>query len=476
MTEEGQSTGLRAAVAAAISDASSSGRAQVVAHRAQIARRDGLDLFAASQASQKFFWERPDREHAIVGLGVIAEIETEGAKRFERVDTAARELFANIHLAGGDAPPHFGPLLVGGFAFASDREPDSLWRDFPAANFVLPAVAVVRIGDETWCTLARSVDANDDIEPVVSEILIALDQQREEPLAHAANAGAANPRAGTADQATAFSLKNDGTQSTYLGQVSEALAGIHAGDFEKVVLARGLDFESDAPIDAARVLGALRSTYPSCTSFAIARGAAVFLGATPEHLIRLDGKQLETAAVAGSAPRSRDPDEDIRQGRLLLENKKEQVEHAIVVRALREALSDCCSELEIPEAPQLLKVAEIQHLETPIRGVLGDERGILELVGRLHPTPAVGGAPRASAARFIAERERLDRGWYSGPVGFVDSRFGGEFCVALRSALVRQREARLYAGAGIVEGSVATAELRETRLKLHAMLQPLLEV
>jgi len=157
---------------------------------------------------------------------------------------------------------------------------------------------------------------------------------------------------------------------------------------------------------------------------------------------------VETAAVAGSAPRSGDPEADAHHGRCLLESKKEQAEHAIVVRALRAALETCCDELSIPESPQLLRLGEIQHLETAIHGNLINEQSILELVGRLHPTPAVGGAPRAAANEWIAAREGLDRGWYAGPVGFVDSSGDGEFCVALR----------------------------ETRLKFHAMLAPLLEV
>jgi isochorismate synthase EntC len=180
--------------------------------------------------------------------------------------------------------------------------------------------------------------------------------------------------------------------------------------------------------------------------------------------------------VAGSAPRGRSPEEDDRLGTALRESKKEQEEHAAVVRALREALAPLCVVLDVPEAPRLLRVEGIQHLETPIAGTLRDDAKLFELAGRLHPTPAVAGAPREAALAWLAEHEALVRGWYGGGVGFLDAAGGGELCAGLRSALVCGSDARLYAGAGIVAASDPEAELVETRLKLRALLLPLLEL
>ena len=148
----------------------------------------------------------------------------------------------------------------------------------------------------------------------------------------------------------------------------------------------------------------------------------------------------------------------------------------MVVRALRDALAEVCAEVEAPEAPRLLRLEGIQHLETPISGTLRRAGGVLDLVGRLHPTPAVAGAPRAEALAWLAAHEEIERGWYAGPVGAVHRDGGGEFCIALRSALLRGKTARLFAGAGIVDGSRPDAELRETRLKLRAMLGALVEL
>jgi isochorismate synthase EntC len=184
--------------------------------------------------------------------------------------------------------------------------------------------------------------------------------------------------------------------------------------------------------------------------------------------------------VAGSAPRGRSPEEEARHSAALSESEKERIEHELVKRSIREALSESCGSLSGPAVPRLLKLEGIQHLETPLRGRLHAHRrgctNVLNLVAMLHPTPAVGGAPRETALDWLEHFEALDRGWYAGPVGYVDGRGNGEFRVALRSALLRGRKARLFAGAGIVEGSEPASELAETRLKLRALLAPLTEI
>jgi isochorismate synthase len=469
---ESHTHSLHAAVTTALRGARADGRPHWVALRARMPVRDGLEDFDRSEQDERFHWERPDRRLAITGLGCAFEVEAEGDDRFDVAAQSARELFRNLHLAGDPGPRHSGPLLVGGFAFASISAKESAWRDFAPCHFVLPSVLYAREDDEAWCTLVRRVAAGDDLEATVS----AMSDEMRSRISPRSGDAHVRSRPRRASDPAAFSVRADRPHADYRERVEAALAGIHAGDLEKVVLARSLRVERDSPMDTGRLLDALREAHPSCTLFAVARPSGIFLGATPEHLVRLSNGCVETAAVAGTAPRSGDPEADARHGQRLLESKKEQAEHAIVVRALRNALEPCCKDLDIPEAPRLLRLGEIQHLETAIRGRLSGEQSVLDLVGRLHPTPAVGGAPRAAANDWIASSEGLDRGWYAGPVGFVDASGDGEFCVALRSALVRGCVADLYAGAGIVDGSLPEAELRETRLKFHSMLAPLLEV
>jgi isochorismate synthase EntC len=158
---------------------------------------------------------------------------------------------------------------------------------------------------------------------------------------------------------------------------------------------------------------------------------------------------------------------------MLRSNTKDRIEHAIVVEALREVLSDVCDDLSVADAPELLRVSNVQHLFTPIHGRLRDRLNILQLVERLHPTPAVGGFPRTAALQWMQEREGLDRGWYAGPIGWIDHAGEGEFAVAIRSAILHGSEAVLYAGCGIVADSDPEQEYAESALKLRPLLSAL---
>jgi isochorismate synthase len=206
------------------------------------------------------------------------------------------------------------------------------------------------------------------------------------------------------------------------------------------------------------------------------------VGATPELLVGRCGDRVRSSALAGSAPRGRTPQDDARHARELRESKKENEEHALVVRAIVESLAPLCDRLDVAESPRLLRLQGIQHLHTPIEGVLrpGSLPALFELGARLHPTPAVAGSPRRAALDWIDRFEGLDRGWYAAPVGFVGPDGAGELRVALRSALLRQLaegdEARLFAGGGILADSDPDRELEETRIKLRALLAPLTEI
>jgi isochorismate synthase len=467
---------LRAAVAAAATAAKRQGRPHWAVLRARVAPRDCLEIFDTAGDDDRFYWEHPDAGFSLAALGTAHIIEARGSGRFRAAARAARETFAAIHLAGDPGPARTGALLLGGFAFSATPAESPQWSGFPAGRLTLPDVLFAREGEDMWCSAAARIDPGADPEREASALLTRMRTYRDAPGRAVANA-VDRATAETGERAApAFDTSADRPHADYRARVGAALRDIAAGNLEKVVLARSMHLRRNAPLDAGALLGDLRGIHPNCTSFAIGRCDGVFLGATPEQLVRLANARVETAAVAGSAPRGRNPADDARLGRELCESKKEQAEHAIVVRALREALAGCCDDLDIPEAPRLLRLGEIQHLETPIAGSLRNGQSILELVERMHPTPAVGGAPREAALAWIARGEDLERGWYAGPVGFVDADGGGEFCVALRSALLRGDEARLFAGAGIVDGSRPEAELLETRLKLRAMLAPLLEI
>ena len=261
--------------------------------------------------------------------------------------------------------------------------------------------------------------------------------------------------------------------SGYEESVRAATERIRAGELEKVVLAREVTVERPVAHDPAAIFGALRELFPSCFCFCAGSPEGAFIGASPELLVRRRGAGAATVALAGSIRRSADPAVDDHLAEQLLHSDKDREEHRIVAKRIERKLAPRSVWVSVDPDPVVIKVANIQHLATPVHAQLADPVSAVELAGLLHPTPAVGGEPDGSAQAVIAELEDMDRGWYAGPVGWMDCTEDGEFCVALRSALLRDRTAHLFAGAGIVSDSDPAAELAETELKLEALL-PLL--
>jgi salicylate biosynthesis isochorismate synthase/menaquinone-specific isochorismate synthase len=252
--------------------------------------------------------------------------------------------------------------------------------------------------------------------------------------------------------------------------VGAAVERIRVGEIEKVVLAREVVIRAGSAHDPAAIFAAIREGFPSCFNFCVGTPEAAFIGASPELLVRVAGRSVSTVGLAGSTRRSSDPAVDDHLAEKLLTSSKDRGEQGLVVEGIVKALSRLSVWVEAAEEPGIVKVANIQHLATPVVAQLAQPRTAIELAGTLHPTPAVGGEPWKRASIVMDEVEGLDRGWYAGPVGWMDGSGDGEFCVALRSALLRDREAHLYAGVGVVADSDPAAELAETEIKLGALL------
>jgi menaquinone-specific isochorismate synthase len=249
--------------------------------------------------------------------------------------------------------------------------------------------------------------------------------------------------------------------------VKAALRSFEEGSCEKVVLAREVVLSFDHPLDPAGLLAALRAATHSCCHFCFQpRADAAFIGASPEQLYRRTGRHIETEAIAGTRARGRTPAEDARLRNELMNSEKEQREQAYVARAVDAALGDLCMEHRGEAQPSVLSLAKTHHLITRFDGELRQGLSDADILKRLHPTPAVGGHPTGEALESIRRWEPFDRGWYAGPVGWY-SRDAAQFAVGIRSALVRPGEARVYSGAGVVEGSTAEDEWEELENKIR---------
>ncbi|MGH3234219.1 MAG: isochorismate synthase [Streptosporangiaceae bacterium] len=250
--------------------------------------------------------------------------------------------------------------------------------------------------------------------------------------------------------------------------VAEAVAAIKAGCLRKVVLARDVFGTAAEPIDARILLQRLAVRYPGCFTFA----CDGMIGATPELLVRRAGREVSALVLGGTLPRGENPAEDEALGEELLASAKNNEEHAYAVVSIREALEPLCEALEVEARPALLKFPNLQHLGTRVRGTLaggGTPQSALALAAAAHPPAAVCGTPTGAALDLIRELEHMDRERYAGPVGWVDAEGNGEFGIAIRSAQLSGRTARLFAGCGIVAGSEPAAELAETLVKLQPM-------
>lgn len=408
----------------------------VVAVRPLAPDVDPLALHRAVPDVVRFHWERPAERTAIAAVGAVA-------------------------MAHGEPLPA-GAVAVGGFAFDETRAPAGPWRHFPRREWIVPRLAVVRRGDRVHL-VAATLGTRDD-EPGLADAA-----------ARAAAALATPPPVLLDEGSRRYGLAALGTPRGWRRAVEATRADIAAGRLAKLVLARAVVLRAGAPLDPLRAVDRLRRAYPGCATFAVGRGPATFVGATPERLARVAGDRLATAALAGTAPRGAVPAEDRAWATALAANPKDRTEHAVVVDDLRARLTPLCRALRIPAHPRTLRTETLQHLMTPIRARLRPGVGVLDVAAALHPTPAVCGAPRDAARAALAARERLDRGWYAGGVGWFDAD-GGEVDVALRAGLLEGRRAILYAGAGIVAASDWEAELEETRLKLRALLGALLEL
>ncbi|HEY0278490.1 MAG TPA: isochorismate synthase [Solirubrobacterales bacterium] len=419
-------------------------------------------IFAARLASDRWFcWEQPDREFALAGMGVAREASGRGPRRFEEV---AREIGEAARDSVIEAPPGLpagaGPVWLGGFAFDPEGGGSATWSSFEPGSLFLPEVSIVRSGEEAYVTVNAIVGPGDDAERRATELAARLAGLRAD-----ASLPLLDPH--PTDRPTIRSAKPPGA---FEAAVEKATGRIAAGEMEKVVLAREVIVEAPAAHDPGPIFGAMREQFPACFCFCAGTPEAAFIGASPELLVRRSGAGVSTVALAGSTRRSSDPAVDDHLGERLLRSDKDRREHRIVAERIVRRLRPHAVWVETGPEPEIVKVANIQHLATPVIAQLAEPRSAIELAGMLHPTPAVGGEPWPAAATALTELEQMDRGWYAAPVGWMDATEDGEFCVALRSALLRDRDAHLFAGVGVVAGSDPEAELAETEVKLQAML------
>jgi isochorismate synthases len=387
-----------------------------------VSRDSAFNGLSEEVGAGMMYWTHPAKAFTLAGIGAVVTLTGAGAARFAAIDAEWRDLLDGA-ATGGEESVNGGPVLMGGFAFDPDATRSRAWRDFPEAHLIVPRVQLLVAGGVCSTTISLMVGADGEADIGVDALLelrrIVLSSQSRD-----------SEDIGVTGESAEEPVFHDLLPTEeWRGIVATAVSDIRGGELEKVVLARAVESTVQRDLDVFQLLHVLRSAHASSFVFGYWRGESAFVGASPERLVRLEGRNVSASSLAGTARRGTNPLEDADLASDLMASAKDQAEHATVRESLRAKLAEVCDDVTASDTPALLTLPHVHHLHTGVTGKLRDGNSLLALVGRLHPTPAVGGTPRDAALDFIRANEKLDRGWYAAPIGWVGGD-RGEFAVA----------------------------------------------
>lgn len=457
-------TELRQGIVTAIEKSKQLSQSILVSEVQKIEGIDPFNFFAAGRnrfLGERFFWKDPSGNQVIVGIGVVKQVQSNQATgRFDRTEIEWKQLVKDAVTCGEQIKPGTGPAIFGGFAFDPLKKKTSLWSKFSESLFHVPKYMLSFIDGEFYFTTNVFCTQHDD-----EELFDKVYKDRQYLL-------------GAVFQKQNFSYPSlvkmeEIKAEEWKKSVTSLVESFTESNLKKVVVARELRLQFENTVQVEKVLTHLLEEQKESFIFAFEVNGDCFIGASPERLVKKEETRVLTTCLAGSIARGSTLEEDNLLGQNLLEDQKNLVEHQYVVDMIKEAMEETCEKVTLPDEPQLMKTKYIQHLYTPVIGQSREGTSLLDIVNRLHPTPALGGVPKEQAVTKIREIEELDRGFYAAPIGWQDSQGNGEFAVAIRSALIQGKEASLFAGCGVVADSEAESEYIETSIKFRPMLTAL---
>jgi len=398
----------------------------------------------------KTYWANRNHEFKMAGVGIAHEVSSSTApdlsQLFSELQTLLDPSYPDLH-------------YYGGFQFNPEQNPAKEWATFGAYRFIIPKFELHRSDRGTFlvCNYYFQPDQPNHLAAIIAgldllQLEITLTEWGDRTVLH---------------------RRDIPDRSDWEAALNTALDAMHAGKYQKVVLARKASLIFNGPVDPVAYLLRLRRMSEETFNFYFQTDQDhAFLGATPERLYKRQGRSIQTEAIAGTRPRGKTPQDESRHAKALLNSEKELREHRIVVDAIQQVLEQHCQELQVDPAVQVIRLSHVQHLCKHFNGTLDHDTGDAELIRDLHPTPAMGGYPTAPALEAIAALEPFERGWYAAPLGFVGCDHT-EFVVGIRSALIEKDQVSLYSGAGIVIGSDPELEWQEIESKISKFLKAL---
>lgn len=392
------------------------------------------------------FWQRPERALRLLGFGKAVAVTSAGAGRFAALHAAQRGLLDGWHYTQSTtdpAPPLPPPLAFSGFAFAPHGG-----GALPNASLWVPELLLREQAGRVWLTLSCTAS-----------------QAHAAPSHWRALWQAAHRTPVAVPPAPTFTVcPNPLADAAFLARGRAALRAIAAGGVDKLVLTRAIRLRASGAIAIAPLLAALAAQHPACATFGVGQAGMSFIGASPETLLTLDGARVAVDALAGTAWQA---------SALALGADKNRREHDFVAHAVAAALAAVCRDIVVPAAPEVMQLNALSHLRRRVTAQRPPAVSAFDLIARLHPTPAVGGAPNGAALDWLARHGDRRAAWYTGGIGWIDAAGDGDIAVALRCGLIEEHEVTLYAGAGFVAGSDPLQELAETEAKFSALREAL---
>ncbi|MDT9189927.1 MAG: isochorismate synthase [Limnospira sp. PMC 894.15] len=456
---------------------------QIISIVREIDAVDPLRFLEAFLTEDKphFYFEKAQSKQAIVGGDAAVKLTINNGERFAKSQEFIDAWFRRTIIAGSESNLA-APAFCCSFTFFQDNYQSNSehyylrnYPDvdnyhsrpvFPAATVFLPAILLYQKGDRYTLLINVLVDKKSDIEAVTASIWGKIDKVN--------GLQSGRIQSEITNKLHPQTIWINPQVGEFHHSVSENLRLISTGKLSKVVLSQAFDICSDTPFRLINSLANLRSLYPDCYIFSTGNSQGQnFIGASPERLITVNQGNCSTDALAGSAPRGETQAEDTEIAHRLLSSDKNLREHQAVVDFIIERLLHLGLTPERSPKPRLMQLSNIQHLWTPITSPISADIHLLDILAKLHPTPAAAGTPCEVAIAQIRQYETFDRSLYAAPLGWVDYHGNGEFIVGIRSALIDSDRARLFAGAGIVAGSEPEQELAEIQLKLQALLRGL---
>ncbi|MFT8319776.1 MAG: isochorismate synthase [Bacillus sp. (in: firmicutes)] len=422
---------------------------------------DYLAFFSenASFKGNRFFWKDPSTENIFIGLGICKKIfSTQPNNLYASIEKEWQNILKKSRIYNEFEDIGVGPILFGGFSFDPLKPKTKLWKHYADGHFFVPSFMFSEINGTQYVTTNRLFDNREAIS--LQEMQITTSSLLTKTRAYGCKHS----------NRFLHAVEKDGEQ--WKNTVQNIVNDLNA-TLKKVVLARECRLTFEKEIAVETVLERLLLEQENSYIFALESGDNCFIGASPERLVKKLENNVFSTCLAGSIARGLSQESDEHLGEQLLRDRKNRTEHQYVVNMIKSAMDKVCKTIELPSHPALMKMRDIQHLYTPVKGILKESESLFSLIELLHPTPALGGYPQKKAVEKIRQEEQLDRGLYGAPLGWLDYKGNGEFAVSIRSGLIQKNEASIFAGCGIVANSDAESEYMETAIKFKPMLSAL---